>query len=67
MASGFGPYDLKTATGRLIFKDYLHGDRKHLQPWRFAYETLFCLHVKFRCGNYHNILSLSHWRCYCDD
>lgn len=66
MSSAYGPLDLKTKTGRLILR-YCIRDKRGIEWGRMIVETLFTLHIRFKCGNYHNVLKPSHWICRCDD
>ena len=68
MAGGYGPLDLKTKTGRLILVDKIQKKSTMAVKitWsRFIKETLFSINIKFPCGNYHNLLNPSHWKCKC--
>lgn len=65
MISGYGPLDLKTKTGRHILKCDLR-DKRKIDWVRTIKETLTCINIRFKCGNYHNILKRSHWKCMCD-
>lgn len=66
MGSAYGPLDLKTKTGRFILKHCIK-DKRQIEWRRMIKETLFYLHIRFKCGNYHNILKRSHWKCQCDN
>jgi hypothetical protein len=65
MTSGYGPLDLKTKTGRFILKNCINNKRQ-IEWKRMISETLFTLHMRYKCGNYHNVLKPSHWKCRCD-
>lgn len=66
MSSGYGPLDLKTKTGRFILKCTLR-DKRKIEWGRMIKETLFTLHIRYKCGNYHNVLKPSHWKCRCNN
>lgn len=68
-ASGLGPFDLKTSVGRDIYKvwrvNHVKGIRYFMgiTIWNFVVDTLFHIHIKRKCGNYHHITA----RCNCMD
>jgi hypothetical protein len=66
MSSGYGPLDLKTKTGRLILKCCIR-DKKKIEWKKTIRQTITCLNIRFKCGNYHNVLKPSHWKCNCDN
>jgi len=68
MLGGYGPFDLKTRTGRLILANKIKKKSEmdvRIPLAKFIQETMFSLNIKRRCGNYHNLLRPSRWKCRC--